>query len=48
MTDKKPTTNNNATQPKPRRPDELGSVWLQAHLRITDPKTGQVIVEKSA
>jgi hypothetical protein len=32
----------------PRRPNEIGSIAVQGHLRIFDPKTQQVLVEKPA
>jgi len=46
MTDKNQTT----TAPKTtqRRPNETGSVSVQGHIRISDPQTKQVFVEKRA
>lgn len=29
----------------PRRPNELGTISVQAHMRIFDPKTNKTIVE---
>jgi len=39
------------TQPKPtqsRRPNETGSISVQAHMRIFDPKTQKTYVEGRA
>lgn len=36
------------TEAKPRRPNEMGSFTVQAHLRIFDPKTQQTYVEGRA
>jgi hypothetical protein len=46
MTDKNQTT----TAPKTpqRRTNETGSVSVQGHIRISDPQTKQVFVEKRA
>ncbi len=35
-------------KPQPRRPNELGSFDVQAHIRIFDPQTKQVFVEGRA
>lgn len=47
MTDNKQTTTTvpNTSQ---RRPNETGSVSVQGHIRIRDPNTQQVFVEKRA
>jgi hypothetical protein len=42
------TQNNPATQQKPARPNETGSISVQAHMRIFDPKTNKTIVEGRA
>ena len=34
--------------PAPRRPNEQGTVTVQAHMRIFDPKTKKVYVEGRA
>jgi hypothetical protein len=41
---------NNTNQPKPetKRPNESGSISVEGFLKIFDPKTKQVIVEKRA
>ena len=35
-------------QPKPRKPNENGTVSVQAHMRIFDPKTQKTYVEGRA
>ena len=35
-------------QNQPARPNENGTISVQAHMRIFDPKTKEVIVEKRA
>lgn len=35
-------------QPKPSRPNETGSISVQAHMRIFDPKTQKTYVEGRA
>ena len=35
-------------QPAPRRPNETGSISVQAHMRIFDPKTQKTYVEGRA
>ena len=50
MTDNKQTTqqpSSTVTTP-PRRPNDVGSVSVQGHVRIFDPQTKQVFVEKRA
>jgi hypothetical protein len=37
-----------ATQPAARRPNETGSISVQAHMRIFDPKTQKTYVEGRA
>jgi hypothetical protein len=32
-------------QARPRRPNEMGTISVQAHFRISDPKTQKTIVE---
>jgi hypothetical protein len=36
------------TTPRPRRPNETGSISVQAHMRIFDPKTQKTYVEGRA
>jgi hypothetical protein len=36
------------TTPAPKRPNETGSISVEGFLKIFDPKTKQVIVEKRA
>jgi hypothetical protein len=41
--------NQSAQQPKtPARPNETGSISVEGHVRIFDPATKQVFVEKRA
>lgn len=35
-------------QPKPKKPNETGSISVQAYMRIFDPKTNKTIVEGRA
>ena len=35
-------------QPAPRKPNEKGTISVQAHMRIFDPKTNKVYVEGRA
>jgi hypothetical protein len=42
------TQNKPAEQQKPARPNETGSISVQAHMRIFDPKTNKTIVEGRA
>lgn len=37
--------NQTETKKQPRRPDEVGTIQVQAHLRIFDPETDKTIVE---
>jgi len=37
-----------AQQPAPRRPNETGTISVQAHMRIFDPKTQKTYVEGRA
>ena len=49
MTDKKQINHVQDTKkPAQRRPNETGSVSVQGHIRISDPQTKQVFVEKRA
>jgi len=36
------------TEAKPRKPNETGSISVQAHMRIFDPKTQKTYVEGRA
>ena len=38
--------NQSAKQSMPRKPDDIGGVYVQGHIRIFDPSTGEVFVEK--
>lgn len=40
-------TNSNSTQQN-RRPNETGSISVEGHVRIFDPKTKETYVEKRA
>ena len=44
---KQPNEPKTAT-PQPRRPNETGSISVQAHMRIFDPKTQKTYVEGRA
>ena len=47
----KSTSAPNSVPPKPaapKRPNETGSISVQAHMRIFDPKTQKTIVEGRA
>ena len=47
----KPTSAPNTVRPKttaPKRPNETGSISVQAHMRIFDPKTQKTYVEGRA
>lgn len=50
MTDNKQTTQQppSTANTPPRRPNDIGSVSVQGHIRIFDPQTKQVFVEKRA
>jgi hypothetical protein len=49
MTDKNQTTKQTATEKTPQhRPNETGKISVQGHIRISDPQTKQVFVEKRA
>jgi len=50
MTENKQTTQQSSGTAKTpqRRPNEVGSVSVQGHVRISDPQTKQVFVEKRA
>jgi hypothetical protein len=43
-------TSNTANNPKPvaKRPNETGSISVQGHVKIFDPNTKKVFVEKRA
>jgi hypothetical protein len=40
--------NTKQPSPAPKRPNETGAISVQGFLKIFDPKTNQVIVEKRA
>jgi hypothetical protein len=42
------TTNNQKPAPAPKRPNETGTISVQGFVRIFDPATKQVFVEKRA
>lgn len=42
------TQNNPPVQVKPARPNDVGTVSVQAHVRIFDPKTQKTYVEGRA
>ena len=42
------TQNNNQPKPAPNRPNETGSVSVQGFIKIFDPATKKVFVEKRA
>ena len=42
------TANSEQKQTQPKRPNEQGSFSVEAHVRIFDPKTREVYVEKRA
>ena len=42
------TANSEKKQSQPKRPNEQGSFSVEAHVRIFDPKTREVYVEKRA
>jgi hypothetical protein len=44
----KDQNNPQAQQPAPRRPNETGTISVQAHMRIFDPKTQKTYVEGRA
>jgi hypothetical protein len=49
MTDKNQTTKQTVTEKTTqRRPNETGTISVQGHIRISDPQTKQVFVEKRA
>jgi hypothetical protein len=41
-------TKQQASHPAPRRPNETGTISVQAHMRIFDPKTQKTYVEGRA
>jgi hypothetical protein len=41
----KNTPVNPASQVRPRKPNETGTISVQAHFRISDPQTQKIIVE---
>jgi hypothetical protein len=41
-------TKQQASYPAPRRPNETGTISVQAHMRIFDPKTQKTYVEGRA
>jgi hypothetical protein len=50
MTENKQTTQQPSSTVKTtqRRPNDVGAVSVQGHIRISDPQTKQVFVEKRA
>jgi len=44
----KQSTETQKTAAQPRRPNETGSISVQAHMRIFDPKTQKTYVEGRA
>lgn len=38
----------NTATPAPKRPNETGSISVEAHVRIFDPATKEIFVEKRA
>jgi hypothetical protein len=49
MTDKNQTIKQTVTEKTPqRRPNDTGTISVQGHIRISDPQTKQVFVEKRA
>lgn len=49
MTEKNQTTQQTATEKSTEsRPNDTGTVSVQGHIRIFDPQTKQVFVEKRA
>jgi hypothetical protein len=49
MTDKNQTTKQTVTEKTTqRRPNDTGTISVQGHIRISDPQTKQVFVEKRA
>jgi len=43
-----PTAANTQSKPQPGRPNEQGSIVVQAHMKIFDPVTKQIYVEGRA
>jgi len=43
-----PKQTNPAVKPQPKRPNETGSISVQGFVKIFDPTTRQVYVEKRA
>ena len=41
-------TQQQPTQPAPKRPNDTGSISVEGHVRIFDPKTKETFVEKRA
>jgi hypothetical protein len=44
----KTTQQNVPQQPAPKRPNDTGSISVEGHVRIFDPMTKEVFVEKRA
>jgi hypothetical protein len=44
----KQSTDPKTAKPQPRRPNETGTISVQAHMRIFDPKTQKTYVEGRA
>lgn len=43
-----PKSNTGPAQNQQRRPNEAGTVQVEAHMRIFDPQTGRTLVEGRA
>lgn len=41
-------TQQKPAQPAPKRPNDTGSISVEGHVRIFDPKTKETFVEKRA
>ena len=41
-------TQQKPSQPAPKRPNDTGSISVEGHVRIFDPKTKETFVEKRA
>jgi hypothetical protein len=48
MSENKQPTQSNSAPPAPKRPNETGSISVQGFVKIFDPATRQVFVEKRA
>ena len=43
MQDKKPE---NKQEQKPKKPDECGNILIDEHIKIFDPNSGEVLINK--